>query len=519
MSHRNLLYFLAFVEGASVMAVELLGARMIAPAYGSSLPVWTLVLALAVGALAAGYYTGGQLASKGYSIERLSGLFILAASVIAVLPVIATIFMISLYGAGFWLSLILCAVVFIMSPLFILAATTPVITRLLSAGAAQAGSEAGKVFGISTLGGIAGTFGAGFYFIPSFGLTLTALGAAMILGIVPVILLLRKKLYRYILIFVLAFFFAGWFSGKNAPAEDVNVLYHSEGLLGQLIVADIPRDFDPSKGYERVLFVNRTGQTWEDRITGRSRWAYVDYLAAVAGVVKDEPDVLLLGLGGGTVARELQEQYGARIDAVELDERISGVAKRYFSLGDSTNTIVDDARHFIRIAHKKYDLVIFDVFSGEVPPAHALTLEAFHQVKRMLNPGGMIIINFNGFINGREGLPGRSVYKTLLAADLMVKVLPTPGAEAGRNMLYIAFPQEDDIRFSNTRPVQVADSSKVSVSSLFMDNNKIDTGSAEILRDNRPVLELMNIPASLAWRRGYREYTKALNARGMSLFE
>lgn len=519
MPFRNLLYLLAFLEGAIVMVVELLGARMIAPAYGTSLPVWTVVLSLAVGALAVGYRAGGRMAEKGCRVENLLEWFLTAAAIIAIMPAIATMFMTVLHGIGFWISLTACAVIFIMPPLFMLGATTPVITKLLTTNAVQAGSEAGRVFGISTLGGIAGTFIAGFYLIPLLGLTLTALSAAMLLGVIPIALLLRERRFRHIVLFTAALLLASWFNGKDIPVKDVKVLYRSEGLLGQLLVADIPRDFDPAKGYERVLFVNRTGQTWVDLSSGRSKWEYVDYLAAVSGAVRKKPRVLLLGLGGGTVARELQERYGADVDAVELDGRIAEVAKEYFDLADSTNIIIDDARHFIRITRKSYDLVIFDVFSGEVPPAHALTLEAFRKVKSMLNPGGIIIVNFNGFIDGREGIAGRSICKTLYSAGFEIKVLPTPGEEARRNMLYIAYREKDQIDFGNTAPVKRADGSMWNVKMLFLKDAEIDFSQAEILRDDRPMLELMNIPASLAWRKGYREYTKALDERGVPVFE
>ncbi len=53
------LYLVAFIEGASVMAIELAGAKMIAPFFGTSLYVWASVLAVTLGGLAAGYFAGG----------------------------------------------------------------------------------------------------------------------------------------------------------------------------------------------------------------------------------------------------------------------------------------------------------------------------------------------------------------------------------------------------------------------------------------------------------------------------
>ena len=57
-------FFLAFIEGASVMAVELFGAKMMTPYYGSSLIVWTTVIGITLLCLTIGYYLGGRLSMK-----------------------------------------------------------------------------------------------------------------------------------------------------------------------------------------------------------------------------------------------------------------------------------------------------------------------------------------------------------------------------------------------------------------------------------------------------------------------
>ncbi|MFZ5553066.1 MAG: fused MFS/spermidine synthase, partial [Bacteroidota bacterium] len=61
---RNFFYLLSFIEGACVMAAELMGAKMMAPFYGSSLYVWASVMAITLVGLASGYFAGGVLSSK-----------------------------------------------------------------------------------------------------------------------------------------------------------------------------------------------------------------------------------------------------------------------------------------------------------------------------------------------------------------------------------------------------------------------------------------------------------------------
>ncbi len=55
---------LAFIEGATVMAVELFGAKMMTPYYGSSLIVWTTVIGITLFCLTIGYFLGGRLSMK-----------------------------------------------------------------------------------------------------------------------------------------------------------------------------------------------------------------------------------------------------------------------------------------------------------------------------------------------------------------------------------------------------------------------------------------------------------------------
>jgi predicted membrane-bound spermidine synthase len=58
------LYLTVFMTGASVMVIELLGTRLIAPFYGASLYVWTSLISVTMIALAIGYFVGGRWADR-----------------------------------------------------------------------------------------------------------------------------------------------------------------------------------------------------------------------------------------------------------------------------------------------------------------------------------------------------------------------------------------------------------------------------------------------------------------------
>ena len=73
------------------MAVELMGAKLVAPFYGNSLYVWTAVLTITVLGLTLGYYTGGRLAKKGASETTLFVVLQISAVLVLALPMTASI--------------------------------------------------------------------------------------------------------------------------------------------------------------------------------------------------------------------------------------------------------------------------------------------------------------------------------------------------------------------------------------------------------------------------------------------
>ncbi|MBL7917728.1 MAG: SAM-dependent methyltransferase, partial [Bacteroidia bacterium] len=80
---------LIIIEGATVMAVELCGAKLMAPLYGGSLFVWAAILAITLAALAFGYFYGGILSSKEKPVTKLYYVVSVSAVFIALMPFIA----------------------------------------------------------------------------------------------------------------------------------------------------------------------------------------------------------------------------------------------------------------------------------------------------------------------------------------------------------------------------------------------------------------------------------------------
>ncbi|MCC6208392.1 MAG: fused MFS/spermidine synthase [Gammaproteobacteria bacterium] len=513
-----LLLTLAFTEGAAVMVAELIGAKMLAPLYGNSLYVWGATIGVTLVSLTFGYYLGGLLSYRRRRVEIVFWFMLIAAFLIALMPTLAHRLMTVLEGVDAIRAILLVTSLYLLPPLLLLGATTPLIISILSRDVADAGRVAGMVYSVSTVGGILGTFAAGFYLMPEFGLARTAMAGGIVLAILPFIFLLRLRHYPALLypVAVALLFLPG---AAEKPHPGVKVLYQSEGLLGQLKVVDVSYTTPDGGSHrnDRILFVNRAGQTWVNLDSGEAVWDYMHYLKTVGSLLPPGARVLLLGLGGGVTARNLQA-VGHDVDSVELDPRIPDIARRYFGLSPDSKVIVDDGRHYIRSTRQRYDLIVIDVYQAEIPPAHMLTVETFRELQQRLNPGGFVVISYTGFLTGSTGYGARSIYRTLLEAGYTVNLIPTGAREDARNNIYIA--ALGDIDFSRPRAPLVVEGRVRALPELFVDPAALELDQAMVLRDDQPILEKLNLEAAAIWRAGYyRTFTRPFLDMGIPLFE
>lgn len=496
---RSYFYFLSFLEGSTVMAAELFGAKLLAPYFGTSLYVWAAALGLTLGGLMSGYFIGGVISRRVRDNERaLYIILILSGVFLFLMPFTSSWVMSYTIAMNLQTGALLSLLIFMFPPLLFMGMVSPLIINLLTEDAKGAGSSAGNVYAISTLGGILMTFLLGFWIIPAYGLTEPALLIGSGLTLFPAISLLRRKNYGglAVLLALVAFFFV---PGTRLSESDEGVLYRSEGVLGQIKVMELP----PVPGIDRelrALVVNNTLQTVADpRDLSFNYWPYTSYIPYFASVFPRGERALLLGMGGGTLVRRL-DSLGYELDVVEIDRRIQEVAVDYFSLHPEQEVIIDDARHFVRTATDDYRLIVYDVFKGESAPEHVLTLEAIAETREILRTDGMLIINFYGYLEGKLGRVTRSIVKTLHAGEFATRVYVTPGAPDSRNTLVVAWPRKVDSPLKNNE--LAPEYQRLPRPSLVPMTNLDD---AVVLTDERPRLDLF-ADAAMQWRRLYNEY-------------
>ena len=186
---------ISIIEGGAVMAVELLGAKLIAPSYGASLYVWATTLAVTMGGLTTGYLLGGVISEK-YPHKLILHYIILASAIfVSIMPFTSSIIMSATLEMNIKLGIVISSLCFVFPPLLCFGMVSPLIIRLISREVKEVGNSVGTIYSISTLGGILTTFLFGFFFIPKMGLDFSTYVTALALFIFPVYYFVRFRTF------------------------------------------------------------------------------------------------------------------------------------------------------------------------------------------------------------------------------------------------------------------------------------------------------------------------------------
>ena len=174
-----------FVAGISTLGAEIAAARLIAPAFGASTVVWANTIAIVLVALAGGYWLGGRLADRHPDTASMARAAVLGAGMIALIPLLA----IPLLGVtedtlGEFPGSLLVQLILVAPPVLVLGALSPWAIRLRVKSVAAAGDVTGRLYALSTAGGLVGNFAAALALIPWVGTSWTFLICAALLAIV-----------------------------------------------------------------------------------------------------------------------------------------------------------------------------------------------------------------------------------------------------------------------------------------------------------------------------------------------
>lgn len=400
-----ILRLIVFIGGFSSIGVELTASRLIAPYFGSSTFIWATIIGMTLTFLAIGYTLGGRIADRRPSPRLLYCITASAAIVIGLIPsaaqpiLAASLAAFAGYDIGAFYGSLIGVLLLLAIPVTMLGFVSPFAIRLRLASVAAAGMTAGNTYTLSTIGSIAGSFVPVLVLIPLLGTnqTFVTISLALLIPSVVGLLLLRAHLPAALLAALFALVpLAGAVSAAETirPAERGRILAERESSYNYIQVVE-------DEG--RVFLVLNEGHAIHSiydpaQLLTAGPWDY--FMVAplfVDGVAPDSVEnAMLIGLAGGTVARQLTTAYGPiPIDGVEIDAEIAEVGADYFGLGEleNVNVIVADGRYALRTSDQRYDLIGIDAYRQPYIPFQLTTREFFAEVADHLTPDGVAVVN------------------------------------------------------------------------------------------------------------------------------
>lgn len=188
----KIVYSLAFSGGFIIMSLELLGGRILAPYFGSSIYVWGSIISIFMLSLSGGYLAGGKLSMFSPSMGKFGAIFLFAALLLFPLIYTAETAMEAIFDQitdPRYGSLVASAILFTL-PTVILGMISPYSVRLLMETVEKSGQVAGKLYFVSTLGSALGTLATSFYLVLWFEINTILIfmtGSLIFLGLVALL--------------------------------------------------------------------------------------------------------------------------------------------------------------------------------------------------------------------------------------------------------------------------------------------------------------------------------------------
>ena len=381
---------LVFFAGAGALATEIAAARLLAPYYGSSTIVWANVIGLVLASLSVGYWLGGKVADRNPSPHVLGRIVVAAGVLIAIVPFAAGPFLdVSVKGldqisAGAAIGSFFAVLALFAPPVILLGMVAPFAIRLGIEDVRDAGSVAGRLYALSTVGSLLGTFLSALVLIPAIGTRRTLLVAAVTVALSGAVLLGRRWLV------VAAALGALIAIPPGEVRAEPGLIHEQESRLQFIHVTELD-------GVRR-LYLNEgiaVHSIWR-RDTVLTGGVWDAYLAAPSLLGGPLRSVAILGNAGGTTARALGVFYPqARVEGVEIDGEVSDVGRRFFGLEDNPrlHVVTADARPFLRRTDERFDLILADAYRPPYVPFYLATKEFFELARSRLTPGGVLLLN------------------------------------------------------------------------------------------------------------------------------
>ncbi|MFV0131891.1 fused MFS/spermidine synthase [Streptomyces sp. HMX87] len=434
---------LVFGSSAAVLVVEIVALRLLAPYLGLTLETSTMVIGIALTAIALGSWLGGCMADQVDPRRLLGPSLGVSGAVVALTPAV-------LRSTAEWAPavLLLIASMTILVPGALLSAVTPVVTKLRLTSLAETGTVVGRLSGVGTVGAIFGTVLTGFVLVsrlPVSGI-LIGLGALLVVGSALVEWRMRKWGGVPALTLVVL---AGGLATVVAPGGcDVETRYHCARVVA-----------DPDRDSGRTLVLDGLRHSYVDIDDPTFlKFTYVRAIASVVDAAFPEGQPLAahhLGGGGLTFPRHLAAtRPGTRSLVSEIDSGVVRIDRDRLGLRpeEGVDVRVEDGRLGLRrLDTGSRDLVVGDAFGGVSVPWHLTTTEAMTEVRRVLDEDGLYaanLIDHGDLAFARaEAATLNEVFRNVALLGAPTDIgLAEPAAPVGGNLVVVASDRPVDPR-------------------------------------------------------------------------
>jgi len=387
--------FLVFGTGACLMMVELVVARILAEHLGGSLYSWTSVVGVALTGIALGGVLGGRMADRMNPRHLLWFLF-LTSSLLCPTVLLGEL----LVGAKGVLSdlqrpvrVLIGAPILLLPAAISLSCIPPVVARAVLEGKRDWGHRVGRLYAWGSLGSIAGTLLAGFFFISFIGTrSLLCLLGALLAG--ACLLLGAHRQYNVIL--------GLWCAVLLALTAILyqGIAWENDYFTRESNYYRIHISFDQEENIKTLYLDNLAHSILHPGQPENLAYEYEQIFALLTDRATNEThaSTLTLGAGGYAFPRYLVEHYPQwQVHVVEIDPLLTRVAHEQLELPYDTPIVTfhSDARRFLAEMNPKrrYNLIYGDAFNSFSIPWH-LTTREFHEILiSHLKEGGTYLAN------------------------------------------------------------------------------------------------------------------------------
>jgi len=438
---RRYLYFTVFISGMTSMAAEFGASRLLGNIFGTSNPVWAVIIGLILVYLTLGYFLGGRWADRSPHPRTLYTFLAWGALAMGVIPFVAApvlraaadafdTLQVGILAGAFAGVLILFTI-----PVTLFGMVSPFAIRLSMDDTGHAGNVSGTIYGISTLGSFLGTFLPTLLLIPTIGTTRTFLVFSALLLVVALTGLGLSSGRRAVLPYLLMLaVLAGLalFDRQAGIKASSGQIYETESAYNyiQVLQFNDTRYLRLNEGEGIHSEYNPTtleyGGPWQQFLVGPFFYP--------GRQPEDVRRIAILGLAAGTTARQAAAVFpNVTIDGYEIDPRIVDVGRKYFDMNlPNLNVIIQDARWGLAGSPNKYDLVCVDAYRPPYIPPHLTTREFFQVVADHLNPDGALVINVGRAPGDRRLIDGLATTIATIFPSIYVMDIP----DTFNSMLY-----------------------------------------------------------------------------------